>query len=457
MPRGKKTQQEQIDNIEPGFTTQWRNRIVGYGEEAPDQLLANPKNWRMHPDTQAKALQGVLHEVGVVQNIIVNKRTGMLVDGHLRTMLALRSEQKSVPVTYVDLSDEEEAKVLASLDPIAAMAGTDNVQLEALLEEIVTESPGLQNLLDSLKVEVEQTKQGSKKEQETEGRYDSGILALREDSLFASKHPDNVWNIPELHATRGELEGGIAADDPTPLLAQESDLPSDVWGGSGFKQSDSLLYLYGMHKWNDDSARGGMLGFYVYDDKFATVWNDAVAFVKRYMGIFPVMIAPDFSLWRDDPLAVQVWNLYRMYWCARYWQEAGVRVVPNLCNLPQPDPLRYGKLVPPTPWPLWVIPPRPPVVAVQCRATRSDYGRDLFRHTFSAQIEMIQPGHVLLYGGKENRDWVEPLLPAGPEYHWHTSWTAKRLSRRRGVSTSELTYKSGDMMQPVVDKPDETP
>lgn len=28
----------------------WRNRIVGHGEEAPDQLLANPMNFRVHAE-----------------------------------------------------------------------------------------------------------------------------------------------------------------------------------------------------------------------------------------------------------------------------------------------------------------------------------------------------------------------------------------------------------------------
>lgn len=32
--------------------TAWRNRIVGYGEEAPEQLLASPWNWRIHPGHQ---------------------------------------------------------------------------------------------------------------------------------------------------------------------------------------------------------------------------------------------------------------------------------------------------------------------------------------------------------------------------------------------------------------------
>ncbi len=48
----------------PSQPTAWRNRIVGTGEEAPDQLLANPGNWRVHPKTQQDALAGTLDEVG---------------------------------------------------------------------------------------------------------------------------------------------------------------------------------------------------------------------------------------------------------------------------------------------------------------------------------------------------------------------------------------------------------
>jgi len=36
----------------------WRNRITGSGEEAPDLLLANPGNWRLHPRNQQAALAG---------------------------------------------------------------------------------------------------------------------------------------------------------------------------------------------------------------------------------------------------------------------------------------------------------------------------------------------------------------------------------------------------------------
>ena len=124
-------------------TTAWRNRITGSGEEAPDQLLANPANWRIHPKAQQDALAGALDQVGWVQNVIVNNRTGHLVDGHLRAELAIGRGEASIPVVYVDLSEEEEALVLASIDPLAGMAVTDNEKLAELLAEVSFDSKAL--------------------------------------------------------------------------------------------------------------------------------------------------------------------------------------------------------------------------------------------------------------------------------------------------------------------------
>jgi DNA modification methylase len=130
--------------------TSWRNRIVGSGEERPDQLLANPANWRIHPGSQQKALAGSLDVVGWVQQVMVNRRSGYVVDGHARVALAISRNEPTVPVLYVDLEPEEEALVLASLDPISAMAATDDAQLQALLASIETDNDGLRALLAEL-------------------------------------------------------------------------------------------------------------------------------------------------------------------------------------------------------------------------------------------------------------------------------------------------------------------
>ncbi len=132
------------------MSNQWHNRIVGHGEEAPDQLLAHPQNWRIHPKHQQDALSGVLREVGLVQSVIVNQRTGHLVDGHLRVSLALRDGQSAIPVVYVDLAEEEEALILATIDPLSAMAATDATKLDDLLREVRTDDSAVQQMLADL-------------------------------------------------------------------------------------------------------------------------------------------------------------------------------------------------------------------------------------------------------------------------------------------------------------------
>jgi len=127
----------------------WRSRIVGTGEEDPRELRANPANWRRHPDTQRAALGEVMSEVGWVTQVIKNVATGHLVDGHLRVEEAAARNEPTVPVTYVELSEEEERLVLATLDPIGAIADADTTALQALVETLSLDGE-LDTLLASL-------------------------------------------------------------------------------------------------------------------------------------------------------------------------------------------------------------------------------------------------------------------------------------------------------------------
>ena len=131
-------------------STRWRSRIVGHGEEAPDQLIANPRNWRIHTQGQQDALAALLDQVGWVQDVVVNRRTGYVVDGHLRVVLAISRAEATVPVVFVDLSPEEEALVLAALDPLSAMAVADEDALRALLADVSVHSDALMTMLAAI-------------------------------------------------------------------------------------------------------------------------------------------------------------------------------------------------------------------------------------------------------------------------------------------------------------------
>ncbi len=103
----------------------WRPRIVGFSWEPPDALTANPDNWRVHTQDQRDVLLGLLGAVGWVAPVIQNDTTGYLLDGHERVADALTAGEGTVPVIHVALDPDEERLVLATLDPISALASTD--------------------------------------------------------------------------------------------------------------------------------------------------------------------------------------------------------------------------------------------------------------------------------------------------------------------------------------------
>jgi len=185
-----------------------KNRIVGHGDEPLDSIVFNPKNWRIHPKGQQDGLAGVLADVGWVQQVIINKRTGNLVDGHLRVQLADKAGEKTIPVVYVDLSEAEEAEVLATLDPIGAMAATDKAKLGELFREIETGNAEVQQLLAEI-ADKEYLWQETSKPRSPVGYNDEGSplefwpkIAHR---LEAVAWADSRGRVLELYAGRGQL------------------------------------------------------------------------------------------------------------------------------------------------------------------------------------------------------------------------------------------------------------
>ena len=128
-------------------SARWKSRIVGEANVDPRTLIPNPQNWRIHPRTQQRAMSGTLDTLGWIQRVVVNKRTGHIVDGHLRIEMAMENKECSVPVCYVDLSEDEERLALATFDPLSAMAETDARMFAALTMNLTTENDALDALL----------------------------------------------------------------------------------------------------------------------------------------------------------------------------------------------------------------------------------------------------------------------------------------------------------------------
>jgi hypothetical protein len=131
-------------------TAPWRNRIVGHRNADPNELKAHPMNWRTHPEPQAAGLRAVLDQVGVVQDVIVSKATGRILDGHLRVEAAIATGQPTIPVVEVEVTEEEERLVLATFDPLGGMAGVNADMLTSLVQQLPAFDGALGSMLEGL-------------------------------------------------------------------------------------------------------------------------------------------------------------------------------------------------------------------------------------------------------------------------------------------------------------------
>lgn len=127
-----------------------RDRIKELRRVKASELIPNPKNWRTHPVAQQDALKGILAEVGFAGAVLARELDDgslMLIDGHMR---AETTNDQEIPVLILDVDEAESDKLLATFDPIAAMAESDPQALDALLRNVNTGSEALQKMLADL-------------------------------------------------------------------------------------------------------------------------------------------------------------------------------------------------------------------------------------------------------------------------------------------------------------------
>jgi hypothetical protein len=128
-----------------------RERIQDIRTVPASSIRANPLNARVHTAAQRTVMEDALTEIGNVDvlKVVAIPDTGeyLLVDGHLRTELR---HDEDVMVAVLDLDDTEVAKVLATFDPIGALADTDRDKLKALSNLSAIQSENLATLIQAL-------------------------------------------------------------------------------------------------------------------------------------------------------------------------------------------------------------------------------------------------------------------------------------------------------------------
>ena len=110
-------------------------------------LDENPLNWRRHSPEQLQSIRDLLNDpdVGWAGACLYNERTKRLIDGHARKTVT--DPKQVLPVLVGDWSEEAEKKILATLDPVGAMAQGDSEAYAKLVEMVNAESLWVRDLI----------------------------------------------------------------------------------------------------------------------------------------------------------------------------------------------------------------------------------------------------------------------------------------------------------------------
>src|SRR5688572_14137939 len=127
---------------------QIRDRIRELRRVRAADLRPNPRNWRTHPPAQQDALRGVLAEIGFAAALLVRELPDGLLeisDGPLRAEAAADA---LVPVLLLDVDETEADKLLATFDPLSAMAEMNAEALNNLVVNLEISSDVVRGMLD---------------------------------------------------------------------------------------------------------------------------------------------------------------------------------------------------------------------------------------------------------------------------------------------------------------------
>lgn len=158
--------------------------------------------------------------------------------------------------------------------------------------------------------------------------------------------------------------------------------------------------------------------FFVDDYQFNRFWNSP----DRYIPIisrFNAVLSPDFSMYTDMPIAMQIYNSYRKHWLAAYWQLHGITVYPTI-SWSTPD--SYD----------WCFDGEPVggIVAVSSVGTQKNKeSKRLFLKGYEEMMKRLNPTFVIFCGKvPEECDWN--VIRIKPNYDLIVENRKSNASRR---------------------------
>lgn len=180
----------------------------------------------------------------------------------------------------------------------------------------------------------------------------------------------------------------------------------------GFPELDCYSDFVGSLNWLSFSERSSStlysacgIHFYIDDYCFDSFWNRPSRYVEQ-LKLFKCVVQPDFSLYYNFPVALQIFNKYRNHWLACYLSFHGVSVIPNI-NVSTSDCWNWSFLG----YPIHSVVAFSDIGSYRCKSDRS-----VLFSAYDEMIKRLEPRQIIYFSRNVSNipaECVPVVLPYG--------------------------------------------
>lgn len=145
--------------------------------------------------------------------------------------------------------------------------------------------------------------------------------------------------------------------------------------------------LIAFNKMLSEKDKSNGVHFFIDDYQFERVWNRPQFYIEK-LKQFDCCFTPDFSLYTDMPMAMQIYNVYRSRLIGQMMQDEGIKVIPTVG---WSDEKSYSFCFD-------GLPEKGVVAVSTVGIMRNKAAKELFYKGMEAMIERLNPLKIIMYG-----------------------------------------------------------
>ncbi|MGT2896259.1 DUF4417 domain-containing protein [Streptococcus entericus] len=325
------------------------------------------RNARHNDGEATEKVAASIKAFGFQQPILVDENN-VIITGHTRLKAALSLGIDKIPVARAVNLTEEQIKAYRLADNRVAEFSTWD-------KELLTIEMGEFETIDmsqfGFELEIAGLDFGT---DDVDEELPSGDEDIEESNKeFHRQTTINQYNLYDYDETCTEGQYNM------PTLEPVDHIPSTLQGFNYILNKPD--YTAGVH-------------FFLDDYQFERVWQRPDFYIEK-LTAFPCVLTPDFSLYLDMPVAMQIWNIYRSRLIGQIMQNYGIVVVPTVSWAYENSfDFCFDGL------------PKHATLAISTIGVKQNKEQlEIWKKGVDEMIKRLSPKRLLVYGGKIDYDY----------------------------------------------------